>query len=183
MYNEHTTKKMGLFIISALALLQIIGCLAYSFLVDKPLAFVSEHFWFGTFNHFISFITLAIIFFLWVCPLQKKCGNITDKLAKSEKKSSDVRLILRGQIDLQFGIWGLSLAEHDVGLLSLKGLRISEIAEIRQTRVGTIKAHLNSIFRKANVGSRPEFLATCLENLIDWDAERRAKDTCDSTMI
>jgi len=70
---------------------------------------------------------------------------------------------LRGEFDTllhqRFAGWGLSKAETDIALLSLRGLKTTEIARMRHTRDGTIRAQLSTIFRKSGRPSRPELLA------------------------
>jgi len=66
-----------------------------------------------------------------------------------------------------FEEWGLTSSESDVALLAIKGLEISEVAELRQTKQGTIKAQLNSIYRKAGVSGRPQLISLFVDELIN----------------
>lgn len=81
---------------------------------------------------------------------------------------------LRGQFDniiaAHFTGWGLSPAECDVALLSLRGLRIGDIARMRGVREGTVKAQLSSVFRKSGIGTRAEFLAYFMDEFLDFGA-------------
>ena len=70
-------------------------------------------------------------------------------------------------IEHYFHVWGLTNAEKDVALLSIKGVSISEIAAMRQTREGTIKAQNAAIYRKSGVSSRSELLSVMVEELLD----------------
>ncbi len=83
---------------------------------------------------------------------------------------------LRGHFDdillRQFAAWGLSKAESDIALLSLRGLKISEIAKLRATKEGTIKAQLSAIFRKAGVGTRTELLGVFMDEFLDFGASQ-----------
>ena len=65
-----------------------------------------------------------------------------------------------------FDSWGLTPAETDVALFSIKGLSLSEIAELRQTSEGTIKAQTNAIYRKAGVSGRPQLLSLFIDDLM-----------------
>jgi DNA-binding CsgD family transcriptional regulator len=65
-----------------------------------------------------------------------------------------------------FARWGLTTSERDVALLSLKGLSVAEIAALRQTRAGTVKAQCAAVYRKAGVGSRSELLGHFVEDLM-----------------
>lgn len=154
-------------ILSFFAVVQIAGCVLFSWLTSTPLHPNNPHYWVNAFNHFISISILAVILYAWVSPLKRSIGNVSEKLERSRQKNLEIAHVLRGHLGWQFETWGLTSSERDVAILSLKGLKISEIAEYRNSREGTIKAHLNAIFRKADVSSRTELLATCLESFID----------------
>lgn len=66
----------------------------------------------------------------------------------------------------QFDAWTLSKAEREVAMLALKGLSIADIAELRQTKQGTIKAQCAAVYRKAGVSGRMQLLAFFVEELI-----------------
>ena len=65
-----------------------------------------------------------------------------------------------------FEQWGLTPAESDVALFSLKGMKVNEIAELRGTSQGTVKAQTNAIYRKAGVSGRPQLLSIFIDDLI-----------------
>ncbi|MCB5199108.1 LuxR C-terminal-related transcriptional regulator [Loktanella sp. TSTF-M6] len=65
-----------------------------------------------------------------------------------------------------FAQWGLSPAERDVALMSVKGLSVSEIATLRETANGTVKAQCTAIYRKAGVSNRAELISVMIEDLI-----------------
>lgn len=67
----------------------------------------------------------------------------------------------------KFTEWRLTPAEKDVALFSIKGLDIAEIAQIRATSQGTIKAQLNAIYRKSAAGNRSGLLAMFIDELMD----------------
>ncbi|WP_439137585.1 helix-turn-helix transcriptional regulator [Roseicyclus sp.] len=69
-------------------------------------------------------------------------------------------------IDERFEGWGLTPAERDVALFALKGFTISEIAQLRDTSEGTVKAQTNAIYRKAGVSGRPQLLGLFVEDLM-----------------
>lgn len=69
-------------------------------------------------------------------------------------------------VDEQFTEWGLTPAERDVAMFAIKGLSTSEIAELRKTSEGTIKAQTNAIYRKAGVTGRPQLLSLFVEDLM-----------------
>ena len=65
-----------------------------------------------------------------------------------------------------FDLWSLTESERDVALLAIKGLSIAEIAQVRRTKEGTIKAQCNAIYRKAGVNGRPQLLSHFIEELL-----------------
>ena len=69
-------------------------------------------------------------------------------------------------IDAQFDQWKLSASERDVALLAIKGLSVSEIAAIRNTKEGTIKAQCGAVYRKAGVTGRLQLLSLFIEDLM-----------------
>ena len=66
----------------------------------------------------------------------------------------------------KFVEWGLTPAERDVAFFAIKGLSTQEIAELRQTSEGTVKAQTFAIYRKANVSGRAQLLSVFIEDLI-----------------
>lgn len=67
---------------------------------------------------------------------------------------------------LQFDRWDLTDAERDVALLTVKGMSVAEIADIRNTSQGTIKSQNNAIYRKANVKGRTQLLGVLIDELL-----------------
>ena len=66
----------------------------------------------------------------------------------------------------QFSEWRLSPAESDVAMFLVKGLGTAEIAGMRGSAEGTVKAHFNAIFRKAGVHSRAELLSLLIDHIL-----------------
>ncbi len=62
--------------------------------------------------------------------------------------------------------WSLTPAERDVAIFSIKGLSIQDIAELRGSSSGTIKAQMNAIYRKAGVNGRSQLMSLFLDELM-----------------
>lgn len=75
-------------------------------------------------------------------------------------------------VEEHFADWRLTPAERDVALFALKGLSISEIAELRATSDGTVKAQTAAIYRKAGVSGRPQLLSLFIDELMDGGLPR-----------
>lgn len=72
-------------------------------------------------------------------------------------------------LNARFDQWGLTSAERDVALFAIKGLSVQEMARLRETSEGTIKAQTAAIYRKANVTGRPQLLSLFIEDLMGAD--------------
>lgn len=69
-------------------------------------------------------------------------------------------------LEERFAAWGLTPAERDVALFAIKGLSTQDIAQIRSTSEGTVKAQTNAIYRKAGVSGRPQLLSLFIDDLM-----------------
>lgn len=73
-----------------------------------------------------------------------------------------------------FDEWGLTPAERDVAQFALKGLSLQEIADLRNTSPGTVKAQTNAIYRKAGVSGRTQLLSLFIDDLMSGELKRDA---------
>ena len=78
-----------------------------------------------------------------------------------------------------FRQWGLTPSEADVASFTIKGYAIAEIAQMRGSAEGTVKTHLNAIYRKAGVQGRGQLVSILIEDLLNTPllAERPAGAT------
>ncbi|RYG90633.1 helix-turn-helix transcriptional regulator [Loktanella sp. IMCC34160] len=91
-------------------------------------------------------------------------------LARNAQLDGQLRMVSGAFTDLmyeRFAEWGLTPAEQDVALFAIKGMSISDIAALRSTSEGTVKAQTNAIYRKAGVSGRPQLLSLFIEDLLD----------------
>lgn len=89
------------------------------------------------------------------------------------RRNEDVERSLRAaqgeffaMLNVQFDRWELSKAERDIALLTVKGLSVAEISELRHTSQGTVKSQNSSIYRKAGVNSRTQLLGALIDELL-----------------
>lgn len=73
----------------------------------------------------------------------------------------------------RFAEWGLTPSEKDVALFAIKGMSTAEIAAMRSTSEGTVKAQTNAIYRKAGVTGRSQLLSLFIEDLMRDDGAIR----------
>ena len=64
-----------------------------------------------------------------------------------------------------FRTWVLTPTEADVATFTIKGYSIAEIAGLRGSAEGTIKTHLNAIYRKSGTAGRTQLVSVLVEDL------------------
>lgn len=74
---------------------------------------------------------------------------------------------LAGLMEDYFRQWGLTPPEADVAAFTIKGCSIAEIAQMRGSAEGTVKTHLNAIYRKAGVQGRGQLVSVLIEDLLN----------------
>lgn len=65
-----------------------------------------------------------------------------------------------------FAQWNLTEAEQDVAGFTIKGYSIAETAGLRGSAEATIKAQLNSIYRKSGTQGRAQLVSVLVEDLL-----------------
>ncbi len=95
-------------------------------------------------------------------------------IRRSQRRTAEVEgqlRIARGAfadlLEERFAGWALTPAERDVALFAIKGLSTQDIAGLRGTSEGTVKAQTNAIYRKAGVSGRPQLLSLFIEDLME----------------
>lgn len=69
-------------------------------------------------------------------------------------------------LEQRFAEWGLTAAERDVALFVVKGCSTAEVAQLRKTSEGTVKAQAAAIYRKAGVMGRSQLLSLFIEDIM-----------------
>lgn len=114
-------------------------------------------------SYFEAFVVLVLVFGIAFTAIE-----IRKILQRNRRVESQLRIVSGAffqLLDEHFDAWSLTPSERDVALLAIKGLSIAEIAALRQTKDGTIKAQCNAIYRKAGVTGRPQLLSVFIEQL------------------
>lgn len=94
------------------------------------------------------------------------------RVEQAEKSLRLLQATFKEHLEDRFNSWNLTPAERDVALFTLKGMSLSEIAALRQTSDGTVKAQSNAIYRKAGVNGRTQLLSLFIEDLMENDMEQ-----------
>ncbi len=90
-------------------------------------------------------------------------------LSRQSRVEAQLRVASGAFLDLldeHFDDWGLTPSEREVALLAIKGLSIADIARVRNTKEGTVKAQSNAIYSKAGVTGRPQLLSLFIDDLM-----------------
>lgn len=121
-------------------------------------------------------LSLAVTLYfsrLYFLSTQLKISSLKNDLAVANQnaqqwQNANRELVsgLAKQIYKQFESWRLTHAEAEIGLLMLKGLSHSEIANLRQTSERTIRDQARAIYRKSGLNGRTELSAFFLEDLL-----------------
>ena len=109
----------------------------------------------------VASIALIVAILLEISVLRNivlRKTHLEDQLTRSQKTLHEI-------VELQLHEWKLTPAEFDVSMFVFKGLNPPEIAELRGTSEGTIKAQLSAVYRKAGVQNRAELLVSIIDNL------------------
>jgi DNA-binding CsgD family transcriptional regulator len=107
---------------------------------------------------------LALIAGLWLTA--REIGRLRRRQRRIEAQLRVASGAFLELLEEHFESWGLTPAERDVAMLAIKGLSIAEIAAMRQTREGTVKAQCNAIYGKAGVSGRQQLLSLFIEELM-----------------
>lgn len=91
--------------------------------------------------------------------MAQRADQITDKLKIASGAFADL-------LESRFTDWGLTDAERPVAVLAIKGFSVAEMAEVRATAQGTVKAQCASLYRKADVSGRVQLLSLFLDDLM-----------------
>jgi DNA-binding CsgD family transcriptional regulator len=105
-------------------------------------------------------------------------GALMLRRALRERNTAEERLrrasgAFKDHLEERFAEWGLTPSERDVALFALKGMSTAEIAGLRSTSEGTVKAQTNAIYRKAGVNGRSQLLSLFIDDLMRDDGAQR----------
>lgn len=116
----------------------------------------------------VGFLLAAMVLLgIEVVKMQRYTETLDAKLARASEAFEDL-------LSSYFEAWDLSEAEQEITRLLLKGCSVSEMAQIRNSKEGTIKAQTNSIYRKSGYAGKTQLLSAFLEDLTNGDSVSKA---------
>ena len=74
----------------------------------------------------------------------------------------------------KFRLWSLTPSEAEVAMLTLKGFDAAQIANLRNTAPGTVRAQLASIYGKSDSNGRGQFVSLFIDALLDDPASAKS---------
>ncbi len=99
-----------------------------------------------------------------IVALKQELAVAAEEVVKASESLRDGRIAFAKVIAEQFGIWGLSKNEYDIGFLVLKGFSLAEIAGLRETKEKTVRQQASAVYKKAGVSGRHAFSAWFIED-------------------
>ena len=119
-------------------------------------------------GHIHLYIETAASFSL-VAAIVLEVNYLMRLLRRKERLENSLRLAgsaIHDVIEAEFEDWKLTPAEQDVATFLVKGLSTVEIADMRGSAEGTVKAHLNAIYRKSGTRNRAEMLSQLIDTMM-----------------
>lgn len=122
---------------------------------------------FRTIHHSIEAVAalsliLALVFELrYLLALLRRKAHLEDQISIAAGAFHDI-------LGDHFTRWGLTPAERDVAMFTVKGFSIAETAKLRGSAEGTVKAQLGAVYRKAGVSGRGALLGLLIDDLIEF---------------
>lgn len=110
----------------------------------------------------VVFAGITIAFILGLRDLRQLRVRLVRERRLNRKLSAELADSINDQMDE----WNLTRSERDVAWLIIKGYRFSEIAEARGVRENTTRLQATSIYSKAGVHGRAEFVAEIIQPLL-----------------
>ena len=143
---------IGLIAVQLVCTVFFVNDVTSDYLVDQTLHFGIELF-------AVLALVSAIFTEAWlVLDLLKRNRSLSKSLDLARSAMAEI-------IESHLDQWKLTDAERDVASLLIKGMNIRDIANARQSAIGTVKVHLNSIYRKSGVRNRGELMSLLFDSL------------------
>ena len=92
--------------------------------------------------------------------------SLRESLQREEERNRAFSGELAASIDEQMKEWRLTRSEKDVAWMIIKGYRFTEIAEARGVKESTCRLQATSLYAKAGVSGRAEFVAEIIQPLL-----------------
>ncbi|MDE0380446.1 MAG: hypothetical protein OXI20_14505 [Rhodospirillales bacterium] len=115
------------------------------------------------------FVLESIVFAAVLAILGLDLRDLADLRARLRREKSRNRALsgeISAGIEAQMARWNFTPSEKDVAWMIVKGYRFAEIADMRGVREGTARLQATSVYGKAGVHGRAEFVAEIVQELL-----------------
>ena len=116
---------------------------------------------------------IELVTALFLAPALVVIGLQIRRLLRDHRAAQNSIKVASGEllavIHGRFEKWKLSPSENEIAMLLIKGFSAQEIADLRNTRPGTVKSQASMIYQKAGVRGRNELVAFFVEDLLAGD--------------
>ncbi len=110
----------------------------------------------------IVFICVSIALVLGIRDVLR----LGSRLAQEEKRLKMYSRKLVESLEIQMDEWRMTPSEKDVSWFIIKGYRFAEIAQARGVKENTVRLQATSLYSKAGVSGRSEFVAEIIQSLL-----------------
>lgn len=148
----------------ALGAIVAVQALATIFFVGDALADLRAE---GLTPHILIEALIALALLAGVVFGLRELRHLLDRAARDSQALAAASGALADLVEARFAQWGLTAAEADVAMLALKGFDSAEIAGLRGSAPGTVRAQLAQVYAKAGVGSRAALVSLFFDDLLD----------------
>lgn len=115
------------------------------------------------------FVIETLVFCAVSWALVVGAGDLRRLRSRLEREQRRNRLFsgaLAESIDAQMSEWKMTRSEREVAWLIIKGFRFSEIARLRGVKEATTRLQASTLYAKAGVSGRAEFVAEIIQPLL-----------------
>ncbi len=110
---------------------------------------------------------VALVLFLGVVFCGHEVKRTIERSRRAEAAASAASGAFAQLIETRFEDWRLTASETEVAMLTLKGFDVGEIAGLRNTAQGTVRAQLARIYAKSGATNRSQFVCLFIDDLLD----------------
>ena len=118
----------------------------------------------------------SLVAFALVAGVVFGARSVRAMLAQAKRRDEALAIASGALADLvrqRFDAWQLTRGEADVALFALKGCSVPQIAALRQTAEGTVRAQLTRVYAKAGVASQAALVSLFFEDLLHVEGLRQ----------
>ena len=120
---------------------------------------------YGTVHFFLELIVFVGVSMALVIGV-RDLRRLRYRLNREERRNKLLSTVLAKGISERMDEWRMTRSEKDVAWFIIKGYRFSEIAEARGVKESTARLQATSLYAKAGVSGRAEFVAEILQPML-----------------